>query len=895
MNQRDAGQNDSSQDALTLFPRLFTLKRPPNNLPLRLSSFVGREHEIAQIEPLVLTSRLVTLTGSGGAGKTRLALEVARHLVNEFADGVCLVELAPLSDPTLVPQAVAEALGVVEQPGRPFIDRLLEYLESRELLLILDNCEHLVAACAELLELLLSRCCLDLRILATSREPIGIPGEIAWRVPSLSLPPPQSPSADAQSLGEFEAVRLFVERAQAAVPGFVLIERNAAAIAQICRRLDGMPLAIELAAARVKVLTVEQIAERLDDRFNLLRTSIRTAPIRHQTLRATIDWSYALLSEAERAVLRRLSVFAGGCALEAAEAVCVDTFVSPSSILDLLSRLADKSLVVAETQADETRYHLLDTIRQYAGERLREANEEARFSDQHFAYYLRLAEQAEPELRRANQIAWLVQLESEHDNLREALGWQLGSAVPGEEASSQALRLTAALGSFWRIRSHLSEGRLWLERALALDPGRGHTSVSARALLCAGRLAWLQDDPATARNYLEQSQDIWRALASEGKSGLAHAIWSMGMLSYSAGNAAAARSYYEQSLTLFREIDAPLGIADALLGLGMLAVSMSDVAARDLCERSRAIFHKFGDAWSIAKAGQVLARVFVQQGDYAAGSLLYEESLAVDQELGFKPGIAQTLAELGYVSYRLGNLERATAYYTQAVSLSHDIGLPNEGANAQFGLAQVALNTGDPQVARTLFQESLFAYRKMDDIASIAACLAGLAQVQTSTGQPKRAARVLGASDALLETSGVRLNWYDKLYYDSSIKSTRDQLDQVTFAAAWAEGRVLQTEQAIAYALAEPDAERGAQHPLPSLTPLRAAKEQFGGLTAREREVAALIAQGNSNREIAKFLVVSERTVGAHISNILSKLEFASRTQIATWAIGKGLARPPMH
>ena len=655
----------------------------------------------------MLTSRLLTLTGSGGAA-TRLALEVASHLVNEFADGVWLVELAPLSDPTLVPQAIAQALGVVERPGRPLIDRLVEYLESRELLLILDNCEHLVAACAELVEMLLSRCCLDLRILATSREPIGIPGEVAWRMPSLSLPPLQSPASDPQSLGQYEAVRLFVERAQAAAPGFVLMERNAAAITQICRRLDGMPLAIELAAASVRVLTVAQIAERLDDRFNLLSTSIRTAPVRQQTLRATIDWSYALLSEAERAVLRRLSVFAGGCALEAAEAVCADTRVSSGSILDLLSRLVDKSLVVTQAQVDGTRYHLLDTIRQYAGERLREADEEESTRDQHFAYYLRLAEQAEPELRRANQIAWLARLETEHDNFREALGWQLGSADPGEEASLQALRLAGALGSFWRIRSHLSEGRIWLERALTLYPSGVHTSARARTLFCAGRLAWLQDDSATARRYLEQSQDIWHALASEGKPGLAHAIWFMGMLSYSASDAAAARSYYERSLALFRELDAPLGIADALLGLGMLAVSLGDMAARDLCEQSLVIFRKFGDAWSMARAEQVLAHVSVLQGDYSAARLLYEESLAVDRELGFKPGMAATLAELGYVSYRLSNLERAIACYTEAVSLSQNVGLLNEGANAQFGLAQMALSEGDPQAAKALFQEGLF-------------------------------------------------------------------------------------------------------------------------------------------------------------------------------------------
>ena len=352
------------------------MTKRPNNLPLALTSLVGREQEVAELERLVLTSRLLTLTGSGGAGKTRLALEVARCVTPEFADGAWLVELAPLTDAALVPAAVAEALGLVDRGGPP-VEAIASFLDTHELLLILDNCEHLIAACAQFVEQLLRRCCLDLRILATSREPLGIPGEVAWRVPSLSLPPAEPSDAGMSVVAQSGAVRLFVERAQAAAPGLTLQPGNADLIAQICRRLDGMPLAIELAAARAGVLTVEQIAERLHDRFNLLRTNIRTAPARQQTLEATIGWSYALLSSEEKVLLRRLSVFAGGANLEAVEAICADASVGRETILDLVSHLVDKSLVVSVVRdaGHETRYQLLETIRQYAGGRLLAAGE----------------------------------------------------------------------------------------------------------------------------------------------------------------------------------------------------------------------------------------------------------------------------------------------------------------------------------------------------------------------------------------------------------------------------------------------------------------------------------------------------------------------------------------
>src|SRR5918998_1234587 len=371
-----------------------TPQRPPNNLPLELSSFVGREKELVEIERLLEDSRLLTLTGSGGCGKTRLALAVAGEVVEDFEDGVWLVDLASLADPALVPQAVASPLGVREQPGRSLIETLSDYLGSKKVLLILDNCEHLIGACAELAEALLHSCP-NLRVLATSREALGITGEVAWPVPSLSLPDLRR-LPEVESLARYEAARLFLERTAAVNPTFALTEQNAVAVDQICYRLDGIPLAIELAAARAKVLSVEQIAERLDDSFGLLSAGGRTAMPRHRTLHATMDWSHELLPDEERALFRRLSVFAGGFLLGAAESVCAGEELERGEVLELLSHLVDKSLVVAREVSGEARYRLLETVRQYAREKLSESDEAELLRERHAGFYLALAEEAEP-------------------------------------------------------------------------------------------------------------------------------------------------------------------------------------------------------------------------------------------------------------------------------------------------------------------------------------------------------------------------------------------------------------------------------------------------------------------------------------------------------------------
>src|SRR5262245_42819181 len=429
------------------FPPLKSLDALPNNLPRQLTRFIGREQAIVEVKRLLASSALLTLTGSGGCGKSRLALQVGADLLEEYADSVWLVELAALSDPERVPQTVATALGVRELPGRPLIQTLIDSLCPKQLLLLLDNCEHLLSACTQLTERLL-QACPQVRVLASSREALGLLGEQSYRVPSLSLPDPRQ-LPPWERLPEFEAVQLFTDRAVLSQASFAVTEANAAAVVAVCRRLDGIPLAIELAAARVKALPVEKLNERLDDMFRLLTGGSRTALPRQQTLRALIDWSYDLLSPPERALLRRLSVFAGGWTLEAAEAVCVGDGIEGWEVLDLLTSLVEKSLVLYEEGEGEGRYRLLETVRQYARDRLLEAGESEAAREQHCDWFLALAEEAEPQLWR--EVAWVERLEREHDNLRTALEWCAASSP------ETGLRLAGALHWFWHIRGHFTE------------------------------------------------------------------------------------------------------------------------------------------------------------------------------------------------------------------------------------------------------------------------------------------------------------------------------------------------------------------------------------------------------------------------------------------------------
>lgn len=617
------------------FPPLRSLERWSNNLPVQLTSFIGREQEIEDIKGLLPGHRLVVLTGAGGSGKTRLALQVAADLLEDFEDGVWLVELAGLADPALVPQSVSATLGLREQPGRSYVQTLEDHLCPRRFLLLLDNCEHLAQACATLADGLL-HACPHLRILATSRETLGVAGETVWRVPSLPVPDTGEALTAQQLIGR-PAVRLFVERAAAAKPGFALTERNARSVARICRELDGIPLAIELAAARVRVLAVEQIAERLRDRFRLLVGGSRTALPRQQTLLATLDWSYNLLDRLERAALRRLSVFAGGCSLDAAEAVCVDGDLASDQVLDLITRLVDKSLVVAETPDDQARYRLLETIRQYAGDRLREAGEASAAGRRHRDVFLAVAEQAESDLWQAAQDVPLRHLEAERDNLRAALAWSTTDPAGPEGL----VRLAGALWKFWELHGYFAEAQTWLEAALAQSRGAA-AAQRAKVLSGLGTIAWVRGDydGATARH--QEGLHLYRAL--EDRRGEAFALNNLAAAAIERGEYATAVGLFEQSLVLHRALADAYGVAGALSNLGITLIYSGDhPRASAVLTESLTIAHAEGDRLNEALALTNLARLALDQRDPDRAAGLLRTSLGLLLQMGDKRFVEEVL------------------------------------------------------------------------------------------------------------------------------------------------------------------------------------------------------------------------------------------------------------
>ncbi len=648
------------------FPPLRSLESMPNNLPQQVTSFVGRDKELAEIKSLLEKTRLLTLTGSGGTGKTRLSLQVAAEMLDGSGDGVWLVELASLTDPGLVPSTVAGALGLREEPGKPILQTLTEYLKGKRLLLLLDNCEHLLDACAKLADAVL-RQCPQVVILASSREGLGIAGELTYRVPSLSLPEPKVRQT-AESLTHYEAVHLFIERAQFHQPAFTVTNQNAPALASICHRLDGIPLAIELAAARVRNMSVEDINGRLDQRFRLLTGGSRTALPRQQTLRSLIDWSYDLLNESEKALLSRLSVFSGGWTLETAEQICPGAPVADWEVLDLHGSLADKSLLAIDPAGTTFRYRLLETVRQYSRDRLLESGGGEQWRDRHLAYYLALAEEAGPKLQGAEQTAWFERLEAEHDNLRTALEWS--GHDPG--SAEAGLRLVAAVWRFWYVRGHLSEGRERLAQALEAG-GSDSSTARAKALNGAGGLAWTQGDYAVARRLFEESLAVFRDLGD--RWGMAGPLNNMGLVALEQGDYSVARGVFGESLAILRELRDQRGMALALGNLGIVTMEQGDYAgARGLQEESLSICRELGDRRGIAVALNNLGLVAWSQGDYVAARGLDEESLLLFRELGERRGIAYTLEALAALAAAEGTPRRAARLWGAAEQLREEIG-----------------------------------------------------------------------------------------------------------------------------------------------------------------------------------------------------------------------------
>jgi len=598
----------------------------PNNLPQSLTSFVGREREMIELNQLLMNTRLLTLAGVGGCGKTRLALQVATQHLREFADGVWWVELASLSDPNLVVQALASAMGVQEQAKKALVSTVCEFLQAKHTLVVLDNGEHLLGACAGLAQELL-KACPRLQIVATSREPLGILGERVWQVPSLSVPPLNAEQLSAEALREYEAAQLFEERARANEAQFEITKENAGAIKQICSHLDGLPLALELAAARVRALSVQQIAARLDDRFKLLTGGNRGSLPRHQTLQAAMEWSYQLLTEQEQGLLRRLSVFAGGWTLEAAEQICADEFIHSEEVMELLVHLVDKSLVIAEKGKEETRYKLLETVRQYASEKLSEGDETEKVQERHLDYFLKLAEEAEPELVGPKQKEWLDRLEREHDNLR-------GAIKQNKNQNVKRVELVIALATFWEMRGYLAEGIIFKD--LHFKSESLCKELQARISRKCGWFLHRLGDNDQAKKNLKISVDLYLELND--KQEIGYSMNYLGMILLRQGDLAAAQNLFEQSLDIMNKVRDQYGISVSLNNLGILATSRCNyLLALQYLEQCLEINKKIGNARGISQSFFNLGIVLRNQGNYALAKEYFEQALATNQMMGDQP------------------------------------------------------------------------------------------------------------------------------------------------------------------------------------------------------------------------------------------------------------------
>jgi predicted ATPase/class 3 adenylate cyclase len=820
------------------FPPLKSLSTQATNLPLQVTRFVGRERELNEIRRLLTNTRLLTLTGPGGVGKTRLALHVAADLVDAFDDGVWLVELASLLDGSLVHQAVASALRLREEPRGEFAEHVLDYLRSKRVLLVLDNCEHLVDSCAKFADNLV-RSCANVQVLATSREPLLAAAEVAWRVPSMRTPSPRGP-VTAKHVVSYEAARLFVERSSASDREFQLTDATAPALAEICRRLDGMPLALELAAAAARALGIEHIRDRLDDRFRLLVNGNRTAPSRQQTLRATLDWSFELLTAAERTLFVQLSVFAGGWTLEAAERVCASGATFASDVLELLTRLVDKSLVTVESNQDGTvRYRMLETVRQYAGERLEKRRSSALARRQHALFFTSLAEHSYSELRGPRQRQFLTLLEREHDNLRAALAW---CAYAGE--AELGLRLAEALTRFWQMHGYLTEGRHWVSAALEQGASTAH-ALRARALSGAGMLALNQDDFCAAETYNAESLRLSEEL--DDKWGVATALNGLASAVRAQGDKRRARDLYKQSLNIARELGDGSLMAPVLVNIGAVEHDVGDLdgSARALREAAR-LFREIGARDGLAYAINRLAAVARRAGDYEAAEAFGEEALAIFRELGHKVGVTWALLGLGTIARHVGNHALARSRYEEALALAHELKSRDRIASTLLNLGQIAVADGDYATARDLLQRSLALFRELGvniDISVALAylgqtaqaqgdlheactlyreCVAGLCGVQerpeipgplekaaaliSAAGDASAAARLLGAAAALRDSMHMPVPPSHQSQYGSIIAKTRAAAGSQTFARAWAAGSETGIEDALNDALKTLDA-----------------------------------------------------------------------------------------
>jgi predicted ATPase/class 3 adenylate cyclase len=740
------------------FPPLRTLDTYRNNLPLQPTPLIGREKEVSEVCDLLRgeETRLLTLTGPGGIGKTRLALQAAVDLLDDFSDGTFFVQLATLTEAELFFSAVAGTLGVRETAEQRFDEILKDYLSERRMLLVPDNFEQVLGAAPAVTELLAAAP--GLKVLATSRASLGLYGEHEYPVPPLTLPDLKSPPP-LESLTQFDGVRLFVERARAIKPDFKVTNESAPAVAEICVRLDGLPLAIELAAARIKMLPPKAMLQRLGSRLKLLTGGARDLPERQRTLRATIEWSFALLDEGEQVLFARLAVFAGGRTLEAIEAICDAEDDLPVEAFEGISSLVDKSLLRQEEGANgEPRFVMLETVHEFAREKLGQSAEAEEIKRAHAQYFLTLAEEANPELKGPDQLQWLGRLEVEHDNMREALSWALGRTE-----TELAIRLGGALSWFWSRRGYHSEGRRWLEEALAMD-GRGSPASRAMALAGAGALAWQQGELDRAQEACEEGLELLSNEAREAREAKLLILTTLGWMALDREEYDQASELFEERLALSREMGDTWSLATSLSNLAVVSHSLGDSErATELYEESMDLFRELGDKQGLAYCLNNLAMMVYSQSDLGRAAKLTEEGVALFRELGTKGGVSIGLCNLGWIAILQDDIGRAADHYRESLSLSWDTGMNQE----------------------------------------IQSALEGFACVAAAEGEAERAAGLWGAAQALHETKGIPRDTDFLAEADARISAVRSDMGEVAWDEAWGKGRVMMLDEAVSYALEE--------------------------------------------------------------------------------------------
>ena len=772
----------------TEFPPLKTLDVRKNNLPLQLTTFLGRAKELAELKQLLAQGRLLTLVGTGGIGKTRLALELASEVLEDYAH-VWLAELAPVSDPDLVARTLMTAIDVREQPGRSATDALIDYFGSKAALVLLDNCEHLIEPCARLAEALL-HACPKLKVVATSREGLGVPGESVWRVPSLPVPDPDRlPSLE--QVTESAAVALFVDRARAVLPSFQLTDDNAKLVVQVCRRLDGIPLAIELAASRLSLLSLPQMLTRLNDRFRLLTGGRRTAMPRHQTLRAAIDWSHELLAEPEQILLRRFSVFAGGFTLELAEEIAGWVPLDPMDVLDLLGTLVSKSLVTPEESGTGPRYRMLETIREYAAERARAAGEERDLQDRHRARFLAVAEEAERELCGPHQLRWFERIDVEIANLRAAFDCSLG-----REDAQAAMRIAAGLGLYWRSRGHFAEGRNWLERAL----GRKEAvpaALRAKALAWASYLCIFQGAYTQGQILGEESLNLYQSL--DHRWGIGFALQTLGAVALNHDDYPNAVRLEQESIKYLRQTGDTDGLGMSYLYLGAVALRQGEYApALGLLEQALLNFREVGDLRRVSIALRIMGEVELFQGHYTPATTLLQESLTLVREAKDRVDLGLTLYIFGQAARSAEDYTRAKALLEESLTLFREFNDTLDAGLALCELAIVARQTGDFDGATALLEESIATFDPREKFG-VVACLQGMAMVASAQGDAERAAILFGAAHRIREELGALIPPFERDEYDQVIQQVQSTLGEAEFGRLTAEGRGLTLEDAVAY------------------------------------------------------------------------------------------------